>query len=152
MPAGRLLEATSDGRPRGMIAIAKGATRSRNRTRLTPVTDHVPASQEVGTCFLFVADVCGTKVAEWDSMDPRRVALLIFATIVACREDDTVQTATLSSATLRTPDVAFADYRGTLAQAQSQSANFGLIGTSLAPKSTVLAWICATPPPDPIAW
>ena len=46
-------------------------------------------------------------------MDPHRVALLIFATIVACREDDTVQATTLTSATLRTPDVAFADYRGT---------------------------------------
>ena len=46
-------------------------------------------------------------------MDPRRVALLFFATFAtACREDDTVQT-TLTSATLRAPDVAFGDYRGT---------------------------------------
>ena len=28
----------------------------------------------------------------------------------------------------------------------------GVIGTSLAPKSTVLAWIWAIPPPEPIAW
>lgn len=46
-------------------------------------------------------------------MDPRRVALLFFATFVACREDDTVQSTALTSATMRTPDVAFADYRGT---------------------------------------
>jgi len=45
-------------------------------------------------------------------MDPRRVALLFFATIVACREDDTAQPTTLTSATLRAPDVAFGDYRG----------------------------------------
>jgi len=42
-----------------------------------------------------------------------RVALLIFATFVACREDDTVQSTTLTSATMRAPDVAFVDYRGT---------------------------------------
>ena len=46
-------------------------------------------------------------------MDPRRVAPLIFATLVACREDDAAQSTTLTSATMRAPDVAFADYRGT---------------------------------------
>src|ERR1019366_1192338 len=35
MPAGRLLEAAGDRRPRGMIASAPGVTRTRDRTRLT---------------------------------------------------------------------------------------------------------------------
>jgi hypothetical protein len=46
-------------------------------------------------------------------MDLRGVALLFFATLAACREEDTAQPTTLTSATLRAPDVAFADYRGT---------------------------------------
>jgi len=77
-----------------------------------PVADHVPASQEVGTCFFVRGLWRGTNVARWDSMDLRRVALLFFATIVACREDDTVQVTTVTSATVRAPDVAFGDYRG----------------------------------------
>jgi hypothetical protein len=47
-------------------------------------------------------------------MIPRHVALLFFAAFAdACREDDTVQVTTVTSATLRAPDVTFADYRGT---------------------------------------
>ena len=55
----------------------------------------------------------GTKVAAWDFMNLRRVAPLFFATLAACREDDSARSTTLTSATMRAPDVAFADYRGT---------------------------------------
>jgi hypothetical protein len=49
-------------------------------------------------------------------MDRRHLALLFFAAIGACREEDAVSTTTLTSATLvasMPPDVEFADYRGT---------------------------------------
>ncbi len=62
----------------------------------------------------FVSPIRGNEGCSVGTMNPRHVALLCFATFAdACREDDTVQVTTVTSATLRAPDVAFADYRGT---------------------------------------